>query len=87
MSRCIGTTARGIRTPIVKEGDDLVSIVVDSVLKAAKSENFELRDRDIVGITESLIARAQGNYATVEHIAKDVSSKFPGYRGSFPNFK
>lgn len=78
MSRCIGTTARGIRTPIVKEGDDLVSIVVDSVLKAAKSENFELRDRDIVGITESLIARAQGNYATVEHIAKDVSSKFPG---------
>jgi len=78
MSRCVGTVARGIRTPIVKEGDNLINIVVDSVLRAAEEENFELRDRDIVGITESLVARAQGNYATIEDIAKDVASKFPG---------
>lgn len=77
MSRTIGTTARGIRTPIVKEGDDLISIVVDSVLEAAKSENFEIQDKDVIGITESLVARAQGNYATTEAIAKDVASKFP----------
>ena len=78
MSRCVGTVARGIRTPIVKEGDNLINIVVDSVLRAAEEENFELRDRDIVGITESLVARAQGNYATIEDISKDVASKFPG---------
>lgn len=77
MSRNIGTIARGIRTPIVKEGDDLINIVVDSVMEAAKNENFELRDKDVIGITESLVARAQGNYATAEAIAKDVESKFP----------
>ncbi len=77
MSRNIGTITRGIRTPIVKEGDDLIKIVVDSVLKAAKNEKFELRDKDVIGITESLVARAQGNYATTEHIAKDIESKFP----------
>jgi F420-0:gamma-glutamyl ligase len=76
MVRTVGTTVRGIRTPIVKEGDDLVSIVVDSVLKAAKNENFEVKDRDVIGITESLVARAQGNYATAEAIGKDIASKF-----------
>lgn len=77
MSRYIGTTVRGIRTPIVKEGDNLIKIVVDSVLKAAINEGFELRDKDVIGITESLVARAQGNYATAENIAQDVESKFP----------
>lgn len=76
MTRTIGTTARGIITPIVKEGDDLVNIVVDSVLKAASCDNFQIRDRDVIGITESLVARAQGNYATADIIGKDVASKF-----------
>lgn len=76
MSRTVGTIARGIRTPIVKEGDNIIEIVVDSLLEAAKSEGFELRDKDVVGITESLVARAQGNYATVEDISKDFDSKF-----------
>jgi len=76
MVRAVGTTARGIRAPIVKEGDNLIDIVVDSVLKASKYENFQLEDRDIIGITESLVARAQGNYATVEDIADDIDSKF-----------
>ncbi len=76
MVRTVGTTVRGIRTPIVKEGDDLVNIVVDSVLKAAKNENFEIKDRDVIGITESLVARAQGNYATAEAIGKDIAAKF-----------
>lgn len=77
MSRTIGTTVRGIRTPIVKEGDDLINIVVDSVLEAINSDNIKLRDKDVIGITESLVARAQGNYATVEAIGKDVADKFP----------
>lgn len=76
MNRTIGTTVRGIRTPIVKEGDDLVNIVVNSVIEAANSENIQFRDKDVVGITESLVARAQGNYATSDHIKKDVESKF-----------
>lgn len=76
MSRTVGTIARGIRTPIVKEGDNIIKIVVDSVLEAAESEGFQLRDKDVVGITESLVARAQGNYATVEDISKDFNDKF-----------
>lgn len=76
MARRVGTTARGIRAPIIKEGDDLVSIVVDSVLEAAQSENFTLQDRDVIGITESLVARAQGNFATTEQIAFDINRKF-----------
>ncbi len=76
MNRTIGTTVRGIRTPIVKEGDDLVNIVVNSVIEAANSENIQFRDKDVVGITESLVARAQGNYATSDHIKKDVEAKF-----------
>ena len=77
MSRTIGTTVRGIRTPIVKEGDDLINIVVDSVLEAVESENIKLKTKDVIGITESLVARAQGNYASVDDIAKDIESKFP----------
>lgn len=78
MIRTVGTTVRGIRAPIVKEGDNLVDIVVDSVLKASEYENFYINDRDIIGITESLVARAQGNYATSEDIAQDINKKFPG---------
>ncbi len=78
MVRTVGTTARGIRAPIIKEGDNLVNIVVDSVLKAMNAEKFVLRDRDVIGITESLVARAQGNYASIEHVAKDVNTKFKG---------
>ncbi len=76
MSRTVGTTARGIRTPIVKEGDDLVKIVVDSIIKSSENEGFELNDRDVIGITESLVARAQGNYATINHITEDVDEKY-----------
>jgi F420-0:gamma-glutamyl ligase len=78
MVRTVGTTVRGIRAPIIKEGDDLVGIVVDSVMAAMKSENFQLKDRDVLGITESFVARAQGNYATVEQIATDVKNRFEG---------
>lgn len=76
MVRTVGTTTRGIRAPIVKEGDDLVSIVVESVLKSATTENYQLHDRDVIGITESLVARSQGNYAILEDIAKEISDKF-----------
>ena len=65
MVRTVGTKVRGIRAPIVKEGDDIVNIVVDSVIKSSKAENYTIKDRDIIGITESLIARAQGNNAEV----------------------
>jgi F420-0:gamma-glutamyl ligase len=78
MSRTVGTTVRGIRTPIVKKGDDVVGLVVDSVLKAAGQENFTLRDNDVIGVTESLVARAQGNYASVADIAADITLKFKG---------
>ncbi|HZK57679.1 MAG TPA: coenzyme F420-0:L-glutamate ligase [Clostridia bacterium] len=78
MARTVGTTVRGIRAPIIKEGDDLVSIVVDSVLKSMHAEKFTLNDKDVIGITESLIARAQGNYASIEHIARDINTKFEG---------
>ena len=76
MSRSIGTTSRGIRCPIIKEGDDLASICVESVLKASENEGFSLKDRDVVALTESIVARAQGNYATIESIAKDIKNKF-----------
>ncbi|HHW06745.1 MAG TPA: F420-0--gamma-glutamyl ligase [Clostridia bacterium] len=81
MTRMVGTTVRGIRAPIVKAGDDLVEIVVQSVLTAARSENFAIHDRDIIGITESLLARAQGNYARVTDIAADIARKFTGSIG------
>lgn len=78
MKRMVGTTVRGIRTPIVKEGDNLVSIVVDSVLKASESESFKLNDRDVIAVTESLVSRAQGNYASLDNIAEDINRKFEG---------
>ena len=75
MERLIGTVSRGVRAPIIRQGDDLVQIVADSVLKAAESEGFELRDKDVVAVTEAVVARAQGNYATIEQIAKDVHDR------------
>ena len=78
MERKVGTTSRGIRCPIIREGDNLTDIVVTSVLEAAESEGFQLNDKDVVAITESVVARAQGNYASVDAIAKDVRSKLGG---------
>ncbi|MGN1004623.1 MAG: coenzyme F420-0:L-glutamate ligase [Oscillospiraceae bacterium] len=78
MERKVGTVSRGIRCPIIREGDDLAEIVVTSVLEAAESEGFALRDRDVVCITESIVARAQGNYASVDAIAQDVRTKLGG---------
>ena len=78
MERRVGTVSRGIRCPIIREGDNLVDIAVESVLLAAESEGFELRDRDVIALTESIVARAQGNYATVQDIADDVRAKLGG---------
>ena len=78
MSRTIGTVSRGVRAPIIRNGDDIVEIVASSVLEAAKEENIEFHDRDIVAMTEAIVARAQGNYATVDDIAEDVKAKFGG---------
>ena len=78
MERKVGTISRGIRCPIIREGDDLAAIVVDSVLDAASSEGFELRDRDVISVTESVVARAQGNYASIDAIAEDVKAKLGG---------
>jgi len=76
--RRVGTVSRGIRCPIIREGDNLATIVTDSVLEAAQYEGFELRDRDVISITESIVARAQGNYASVDDIATDVKTKLGG---------
>ncbi|MBQ7883839.1 MAG: coenzyme F420-0:L-glutamate ligase [Phascolarctobacterium sp.] len=78
MERRVGTVSRGIRCPIIREGDNLPEIVVNSVMEAAKCEGFELRDRDVISVTESVVARAQGNYATVDDIAADVKQKLGG---------
>lgn len=78
MERLVGTISRGIRAPIISKGDDIVEIVADSVLAAAQNEGFELRDKDVVAVTEAVVARAQGNYATVDQIACDVRGKFDG---------
>ena len=75
MERKVGTISRGIRCPIIRQGDDLVKIATESVLEAAEYEGFSLRDRDVVALTESIVARAQGNYASIEAIAKDIKSK------------
>ena len=75
-TRRVGTVSRGIRCPIIREGDNLAKIVADSVLEAAQSDGFELRDRDVISITESIVARAQGNYAHIDDIAADVKEKF-----------
>ncbi len=78
MERRVGTISRGIRCPIIREGDNLVDITVDSVLAAAESEGFSLRDRDVIALTESIVARAQGNYVSVADIAADVKAKLGG---------
>ncbi len=78
MERKVGTVSRGIRCPIIREGDQLVDIAVESVLDAAKSEGFSLRDRDVIALTESIVARAQGNYVSVSDIAADVRAKLGG---------
>ena len=78
MSRMIGTVSRGVRAPIIKAGDDIVEIVTNSVLEAREDAGFEFHDRDIVAMTEAIVARAQGNYADVSDIAADVKAKFGG---------
>lgn len=76
MERRFGVKSMGVRCPIIREGDNLRNIVVESVLSAVESENIKLKDKDVIGITESIVARAEGNYATIDHIAKDINSKF-----------
>ena len=75
--RCVGTVVRGIRTPIIKEKDDLASIVVDSLINASENEGFKFRDKDVVAITEAVVGISEGNYVTVDDIATDVQNKFP----------
>ena len=70
--RSVGTTSRGIRCPIIRQGDDLVQIVCNSVIEASKNEGFDLHDKDVVAITESVVARSQGNYASVDAIKKEL---------------
>jgi len=77
MSRMFGTVSRGVRAPIIRSGDDLAAIVTDSIIEATASEGVEIRDRDIIAMTEAIVARAQGNYASVDDIAKDVRAKYP----------
>ena len=78
MSRTVGTVSRGLRAPIIRQGDDIVEIVVNSVLEASEDAGFQVRDRDVVAMTEAVVARAQGNYASVDNIAKDIKAKFGG---------
>ncbi len=78
MSRMVGTISRGVRAPIIRSGDDLATIVANSVLEAAKCDGFEIQDHDIIAVTEAVVARAQNNYATVDDIADDVRAKFGG---------
>ena len=77
MERLVGKVSRGIRAPIIREGDDIAKIVADSVLNAAESDSFSIGDRDVIAVTEAVVARAQGNYATTKQIATDVKAKFP----------
>ena len=78
MSRMVGTVSRGIRAPIIREGDDLKKIVTESLLEASRQDGFTIHDRDVVAMTEAIVARAQGNYATVDDIAADVRAKLGG---------
>ncbi len=78
MSRMVGTISRGVRAPIIRSGDDLATIVANSVLEAAKCDGFEIQDHDIIAVTEAVVARAQNNYATIDDIADDVRAKFGG---------
>ena len=75
--RCVGTVVRGIRTPIIKENDDLATIVVDSLMQAKESEGFEFKDKDVVAITEAVVGISEGNYVTVDDVAEDLKNKFP----------
>ncbi len=75
--RCVGTVVRGIRTPIIKENDDLATIVVDSLMNASENEGFKFRDKDVVAITEAVVGISEGNYVTVDDIALDIQNKFP----------
>ena len=75
-NRMVGTVSRGVRAPIIREGDDLAKIVVDCVLEASESANFPIQDKDVIAITEAVVARAQGNYANIKDIAADVKGKF-----------
>ena len=77
MSRMIGTVSRGVRAPIIRNGDNLAEIVTSSILEASADAGFEIQDRDIIAMTEAIVARAQGNYATIDDIASDVKAKFP----------
>ncbi len=81
MARTLGTVVRGIRTPIMQEGDDLVSVVVEALKLAWETEGFEIKDRDVIGITESVLARSQGNYVTIDDIADEIREKFHGEVG------
>ena len=76
--RNVGTVVRGIRTPIIKENDDLARIVVDSVINASISEGFKFRDKDVIAITEAVVGISEGNYATIDQIVRDLEMKFPG---------
>ena len=76
MARNIGTVSRGVRCPIICQGDDLASIVVESLLEASQTDGFDFNDRDVVGITESIVARSQGNYASTDAISQDIKEKF-----------
>ena len=76
MERLVGTISRGVRAPIIRENDDICQIVIDSVVNASKAEGFEFHDKDVIGITEAVVARAQGNYCTVDDIATDIKNKF-----------
>ena len=78
MSRMIGTVSHGVRAPIIRQGDDIIEIVTNSVLEAAADDGFTIRDRDIIAMTEAIVACAQGNYASVDDIAADVKAKFGG---------
>ena len=77
MERTVGTIARGVRAPIIREGDDLAQIVTDTICNCLEAENITIGSKDIVAVTESILARAQGNYANVKDIADDVKAKFP----------
>ena len=76
MERILGTISRGLRTPIIKQGDDVALIASETLLKASEQEAFAIRDRDVIAVTESVVARAQGNYAHIDAIAKDIKGKF-----------
>ena len=77
MDRLVGTVSRGIRGPIIRENDDICEIVVDCMLRASESEHFTFHDKDVIALTEAVVARAQGNYATMDQIAEDIKQKFP----------